>query len=112
MAMLQQSLSPSVQQSILMYLVDPEFYPVALSELQNIYGDPNMIAQMTICPKAKFLANHFGVKFTRDNIRKTSHEYSKMSEMSDIFCCNGADKFGQEDAAWRIQPVTWRMDGY
>ena len=45
MAMLQQSLSPSVQQSISMYLVDPEFYPFALSELQNIYGDPNLIAQ-------------------------------------------------------------------
>ena len=28
-----------------MYLVDPEFYPFALSELQNIYGDPNLIAQ-------------------------------------------------------------------
>ena len=83
------TLSPSVQQSILMYLVDPEFYPVALSELQNIYGDPNMIAQMTICPKAKVLASHFGVKFTRDNIRKTSHEYSKMSEMSDSFVAMG-----------------------
>jgi Protein of unknown function (DUF1759) len=45
MAMLQQSLSPSVQQSIATYLVDPEFYPVALSELQSIYGDPTLIAE-------------------------------------------------------------------
>ena len=45
MAMLQQSLSPSVQQSIAKYLDDPEFYPVALSELKSIYGDPTLIAQ-------------------------------------------------------------------
>ena len=45
MAMLQQSLSPSVQESISVFLVAPECYPEALSELRSIYGDPILIAQ-------------------------------------------------------------------
>ena len=45
MAMLQQSLSPSVRKSIAMYLTDPDSYLTALSELREIYGNPLLVAE-------------------------------------------------------------------